>query len=458
MSLTALTSCGVGSSTRPSGFLTKDLSPSSCRMTTSKSFVETATDRTPPPPCEVLPNSSVTKGSKFSLHLGHSHVSEGRFKAQAEEARCLKKLWSHEDNHKIHKQLLHCDMFTELASHCKPAFSTEYHQPRFCSSQEVVGEKNPQKPETAGSIPSISCIDLVPLLVLLETTIILDCRCFMAFNANHVAGAQNINLANKLTRKRLVDGRLTIADLINGAEAKEEYRRKEPTAMIVVYDDNSTDVMSLPVMHPLKLVVSQLQKEGRNVQFLHGGIQSFQATYKHFCANPDATPTLPLLYSPTSQDVDVAVDSAKATEIFTYLFIGNERDASSQETLKELGITHILNVTSHIPFHFEDSMTCKRLQASDSGSQNLKQYFDEAVSFIESVRLNNGRVLVHCQAGVSRSPTIVMAYIIAVHGQSLKDAFSYVHSRRSIISPNLNFMGQLLEFSQRNNHSDMPFC
>lgn len=63
-------------------------------------------------------------------------------------------------------------------------------------------------------------------------------------------------------------------------------------------------------------------------------------------------------------------------------WVGNERDASCSKTLEELGITHILNVTAHIPFHFEDRLACKRLQASDSGSQNLKQYFEEAIHFI----------------------------------------------------------------------------
>ena len=66
------------------------------------------------------------------------------------------------------------------------------------------------------------------------------------------------------------------------------------------------------------------------------------------------------------------------------MLTGNERDASNRERLRELGITHILNVTSHIPCHFEDddNICYKRLKASDSGCQNLKQYFTEASRFI----------------------------------------------------------------------------
>ena len=61
----------------------------------------------------------------------------------------------------------------------------------------------------------------------------------------------------------------------------------------------------------------------------------------------------------------------------------------------------------------------------------------------------NGRVLLHCQAGVSRSPSITIAYLMAEQGRSLTDAFDYVKAKRNIISPNLNFMGQLYEFQQR---------
>lgn len=70
-------------------------------------------------------------------------------------------------------------------------------------------------------------------------------------------------------------------------------------------------------------------------------------------------------------------------KIIFIFFAGNERDASNLQRLRELNITHILNITSNIPKYFENQgIKYKRLAASDSGCQNLKQYFEEAVQFI----------------------------------------------------------------------------
>lgn len=73
------------------------------------------------------------------------------------------------------------------------------------------------------------------------------------------------------------------------------------------------------------------------------------------------------------------------------LFTGNERDIANLDLLRELGITHILNVTSNIQTHFEDQgIAYRRLPASDSGHQNLKQYFTEACEYIgEKIKQGN---------------------------------------------------------------------
>lgn len=67
----------------------------------------------------------------------------------------------------------------------------------------------------------------------------------------------------------------------------------------------------------------------------------------------------------------------------------------------------------------------------------------------DSVRnQEKGKVLVHCQAGVSRSATICLAYVMSHKCLNMEQAFEFVKSRRTVISPNVNFLRQLLEFEK----------
>ena len=68
--------------------------------------------------------------------------------------------------------------------------------------------------------------------------------------------------------------------------------------------------------------------------------------------------------------------------------------------------------------------------------------------FVEEARTNNKVVLVHCMAGISRSVTITLAYLMKFHRMSMQRAYQYLKDMRPAISPNLNFMGQLIEFER----------
>jgi protein-tyrosine phosphatase len=114
--------------------------------------------------------------------------------------------------------------------------------------------------------------------------------------------------------------------------------------------------------------------------------------------------------------------------------------------LKE-GITHIINVTKNIPFYHENSESIKieylRVSVNDSCDQDIKKYFDEANNFIDKVKQQNGKVLVHCQAGISRSPTIVIAYLMNSKNLSLEECYDDVKKIRPIVEPNFLFYSQL---------------
>ena len=60
-----------------------------------------------------------------------------------------------------------------------------------------------------------------------------------------------------------------------------------------------------------------------------------------------------------------------------------------------------------------------------------------------------GRALVHCAAGISRSSTIVLAYLVARRGYTLREAFEHVHARRFVVWPNAGFMEALIQLERR---------
>lgn len=287
-----------------------------------------------------------------------------------------------------------------------------------------------------------------------RNSILLDCRPFIAYNVNHIRGAINVNCCDRFNRKRLQQGKASLADLATTKEGKETLKKRN-WKEVVVYDDCTEELSSLPTSHTLFLVMNSLVEDHRQPIMLIGGLRCFQATKQGLCEDylmrsPNSLniPGLPAPPSPSDIPHIKDIENHPASQVTPFLFLGNMKDASDGEALARLGVDHVLNVTAvQSGYKTSAGIRYKQLIASDNGYQNLKQYFDEAFEFIDSARLG-GAVLIHCQAGVSRSPTIAVAYLIKHSPMTMVEAYKFVKSRRSIISPNLNFMGQLLEFEQ----------
>ncbi|KAM7040149.1 dual specificity protein phosphatase 22-A-like isoform 1-T1 [Acridotheres tristis] len=91
-------------------------------------------------------------------------------------------------------------------------------------------------------------------------------------------------------------------------------------------------------------------------------------------------------------------------------------------------------------------MTYLCISASDSSSQNLLQHFKECIRFIHECRLGGGGCLVHCLAGVSRSTTILVAYLMTVTELGWESCLAATKAARSYVSPNFGFQQQLQEY------------
>ncbi|XP_049738141.1 dual specificity protein phosphatase 22 isoform X4 [Elephas maximus indicus] len=129
----------------------------------------------------------------------------------------------------------------------------------------------------------------------------------------------------------------------------------------------------------------------------------------------------------------------------------NEQDARDAEQLSRNKVTHILSVhDSARPMLEGVKYLC--IPAADSPSQNLARHFKESIKFIHECRLKGEGCLVHCLAGVSRSVTLVTAYIMTITDFGWEDALYTVRAGRSCANPNLGFQRQLQEFEEHEVH------
>jgi protein-tyrosine phosphatase len=82
------------------------------------------------------------------------------------------------------------------------------------------------------------------------------------------------------------------------------------------------------------------------------------------------------------------------------------------------------------------------------GCEPIELFFPEATEFIHNQLVQERPVLVHCRAGVSRSATVVLAYLVEYCGYSLRDAFTMTLQRRPTVTPNLGFMDKLRQYEE----------
>eukprot|EP01080_Neovahlkampfia_damariscottae_P010115 gene10115-2534_t len=134
-------------------------------------------------------------------------------------------------------------------------------------------------------------------------------------------------------------------------------------------------------------------------------------------------------------------------KIIDKLYLGSMLCSSNRGIFDKLQIKAVMVVGNKLETHFPESVKYKVVEISDTPSENLFAYFEECIDFIHE-NMKNGSVLVHCAAGISRSATIVISYLMKIHKMNLNDAMNHVTDRRSIVSPNYGFMKQLEKYEQ----------
>ncbi|KFM70307.1 Dual specificity protein phosphatase 4, partial [Stegodyphus mimosarum] len=288
--------------------------------------------------------------------------------------------------------------------------------------------------------------------------LILDCRSFVAYNAGHIVDSVNVHCPAILRRR--CGGRLPLRTVIPNNNVRSLLANNH-CFPVVLYDDYGLNVKNVNDLtgeeSTATFVAKCLRNEAdlKSIYYLEGGYQNFNRLFPDLviqapsatpspASSPSPSPGGPGHYRPKSSEILTG-----PVEILPQLYLGSARDAAHKEELQQLGITALLNVTQFCPNLFQEVFEYKCIPVRDTGCEDIGAYFQEAINFIDQVKSQNGKVLVHCQAGVSRSATICIAYLMATKRLRMEEAYKYVKSRRRIVSPNFSFMGQLLTFENK---------
>ncbi len=143
-------------------------------------------------------------------------------------------------------------------------------------------------------------------------------------------------------------------------------------------------------------------------------------------------------------DIDkVFIDPNTGGEIF----ISGATCALDKQLLKDLKINNVLNAAAgeiHTnSYYYDNRVNFLGIPVSDLPNENISKYFDSTTEFIHKSIKRGEKILVHCAAGISRSSTFVVAYLIKYQNIDLQRALKILKRKRGVVNPNTGFIKQL---------------
>uniref|UniRef100_A0A8C8LV48 Dual specificity phosphatase 16 n=1 Tax=Oncorhynchus tshawytscha TaxID=74940 RepID=A0A8C8LV48_ONCTS len=253
--------------------------------------------------------------------------------------------------------------------------------------------------------------------------LLIDSRPFVEYNSSHILEAVNVN-CSKLMKRRLQQDKVQINELLQHS-AKKKVRHINLTG---------TGHINLTGTFHINLA---------------GGFSAFSQLFPGLCEGKALLATSCLVPTCLSQPC-LPLNTSGPTRILPHLYLGCQRDVLNKEVMQQNEIAYVLNASNTCPKpDYIPESHFLRVPVNDSFCEKILPWLDRSVEFIEKAKASNACVLVHCLAGISRSATIAIAYIMTRMDMSLDEAYRFVKEKRPTISPNFNFLGQLLDFEKK---------
>ncbi|CAI5736846.1 unnamed protein product [Hyaloperonospora brassicae] len=333
--------------------------------------------------------------------------------------------------------------------------------PRRRSSHPSLASWRRRKKRLRSVQARVPLISVTSLYNRLQTSgvVLVDCRKGVEFSRGHLPNALHCPHVHTVSRFSALScvGQVakTVDDVLEltANELLREKLKRRDLIEVVVIGGNHTSASFLYRLDWGYRFAKMLMDEGRvySVRFLAQGFPAFVDKYR-FLVTSASMPRCseePLVSEVITMDSTFTRSAATMhfpNEIADrFLYLGNFWQANSAKVIESLQITHVVNMGA-ITVHRNKFAHVEYLDVAikDNVDVDIAQEFDRTIEFIQKAALGNGRVLIHCVQGVSRSSTICIWYVMLQTKCTLSAAYSHVLKCRPLIFPNRGFMAQLI--------------
>lgn len=182
----------------------------------------------------------------------------------------------------------------------------------------------------------------------------------------------------------------------------------------------------------------------------------FRKLGKFIMAKASKNPQLRLNLKMKTLEVDVwdepSASGPYMVEVVDGLFMGDSVSSRNRQLLSDRGIKVVFNLCAHrCVSPFADELTYHDYLLQDSQDFEIAVYFEEITGLIHHHLGRGEPIFVHCQKGLSRAPTLVMAFLIRFHGMDYDSALDLLRQKSEIssLNPNPNFSFSLVSYQQK---------
>lgn len=138
-------------------------------------------------------------------------------------------------------------------------------------------------------------------------------------------------------------------------------------------------------------------------------------------------------------------------QIFPFIYLGGSQHISDKKYLDKLKIKAIINCIKFSPksYFLKPYYKYIHIKWNDDPLQNILYDLDQITNFIYRCVSHKINILIHCEEGISRSPTAICSYMIKYLRMNTKYSCDLLYQKRCVVNPNEGFIDQLIKYEKR---------